>query len=192
MTPVENRLRAFANFNLEDHEFEDRQRYLRALLKAVSNAAENDEDGWAGSDMDAAADWFDAEVNHYNNQEEITDFKEAEIAAPAPPPPVKPPRVKKIKGKRQKEREAAEALARGYRVYTDLEKDRYGVTMGTKKHEALMLYEKGATPVEVKRKIGGSSRYYNCLREAVANGHHVYRNPNGKRFLVHKDDAKEN
>ena len=51
----------------------------------------------------------------------------------------------------------------------DVVLDKWGCMEGSKNSQALILFEKGATAAEVKRKMGGT--YYNILARCVANGH---------------------
>lgn len=65
-------------------------------------------------------------------------------------------------------------------------KDRYGITIGTKKHEAAKMYERGTTAVELMAALGG--RHYNMLRELAKDGHRVEKLAGGGFKLTHKSD----
>ncbi len=65
------------------------------------------------------------------------------------------------------------------------EKDRFGITKGTKTSDAVALYEKGATAPEILDALGG--RFYNVLTKLAKEGHKV-ENKGGKWKLTHKDD----
>lgn len=66
-------------------------------------------------------------------------------------------------------------------------KNRYGIYEGTKTHDAILLYEKGATVKQVTEKIG--SRFYNILKKLMADGHQVTKDENGVWTVRHKDDV---
>lgn len=51
--------------------------------------------------------------------------------------------------------------------------DKWGCIEGSKNHQALSMFEKGATAKEVKDAIGGT--YYNILGKCVKNGHKLER-----------------
>lgn len=74
--------------------------------------------------------------------------------------------------------------------YTALtgEKDRYGVTKGTKTSMAVAMYEKGATTKQITAELGG--RFYNILKQLVKDGHTVEKQEGGVWKLIHKDDVK--
>lgn len=71
-------------------------------------------------------------------------------------------------------------------VNNDLPKDKFGVVDGTKTHEAVMMFERGATSAEVNEKIEG--RFYNVLSKLVKEGHKVEKLENGKIKLTHKSE----
>lgn len=66
--------------------------------------------------------------------------------------------------------------------------DRWGIVIGTKKWEALKLYEHGTTAKELEAKVGG--RHYNVLQEMMKAGHRVEKLPGHVFKLTHKDDLK--
>lgn len=70
-----------------------------------------------------------------------------------------------------------------------IEKDRYGVIKGTKTHEVVLLYEKGATSREIAEKIGG--RFYNILKQLAKEGHRVEKLEGGVFKLTHKEDRTD-
>jgi len=74
------------------------------------------------------------------------------------------------------------------RDYTEIPgtKDRYGLYIGTKTHDAVMMYEKGCTTAELRDKLDG--RFYNILRILEGKGHHVERFPGGIFKITHKED----
>jgi hypothetical protein len=99
----------------------------------------------------------------------------------------KPKRKGKAKAKAETKVKKAKPEAR---VYTTLQRDEYGVTLGTKTHDALMLYETGKyTKQEVTDKMGGT--FYNILRTVAKAGHKVEINSNGKVKVTHRDKVKK-
>jgi hypothetical protein len=75
--------------------------------------------------------------------------------------------------------------------YDDLtgEKDRFGVVIGTKTHEAVKMYEAGTTAKELYEKLEG--RFYNILSKLQSDGHMVEKLAGGLWKLTHKDDLKK-
>lgn len=69
------------------------------------------------------------------------------------------------------------------------EKDRFGVTIGTKTHEAVKLYEQGTTSKELMQKVGG--RHYNILTKLAQDGHLIEKRPSGGFKLTHKEDISK-
>lgn len=96
--------------------------------------------------------------------------------------------AKKLGHKKPTSPEEVRAMKK-VRIYTNLtgEKDRFGVVMGTKAHDAVMMYEKGCTSIELRRALEG--RFYNILRELERRGHRVERQPGGVFKLTHIDDV---
>lgn len=68
----------------------------------------------------------------------------------------------------------------------DGKKDRYGVLMGTKAHDAIMMYEKGATVREVTEAIGGIHR--NILDTVATRGHKVEKLADGIMKVTHSTE----
>lgn len=83
---------------------------------------------------------------------------------------------------------SAEELKHVKTRYDDVtgEMDRYGVLIGTKTHDAILLYEKGTTSKGLTDALGG--RFYNILRRLSEQGHLVERSPEGVFTLTHRDD----
>lgn len=67
------------------------------------------------------------------------------------------------------------------------EKDRYGITLGTKTADAVALYEKGATAKDIQDKVGG--KHYNVLKRLEKEGHKVEKLEGGIWKLTHVDDV---
>ncbi len=69
------------------------------------------------------------------------------------------------------------------------EKDKWGITKGTKTSDAMDMLEQGCSMAEVTDKLGG--KYYNALRDAVKDGHLVEKQENGKIKLTHKTETEK-
>jgi hypothetical protein len=74
-------------------------------------------------------------------------------------------------------------------------KDRFGVMIGTKTHDAVKMYEKGCTTKEIQDALGegptkAGGRFYNILKKLSREGHLVERDANGVFKLTHKDDIE--
>lgn len=115
---------------------------------------------------------------------------DAEVEAPPAPKTAgskKPKKAAKAPKPPKPHPEGEEAAAR----YANLtgERNRYGVTVGTKTHDAIVMYEAGASVNEVEEKIGG--RHANILKKLAAEGHRVEKDAATKRFkLTHADDLE--
>lgn len=68
------------------------------------------------------------------------------------------------------------------------EKDRFGITIGTKTHEAVKMYntDEGATLKQVDAALGG--RHYNILQKLTKDGHKVEKLAGGYWRVKHKGD----
>jgi hypothetical protein len=98
-------------------------------------------------------------------------------------------------GKSKPKKPTKEELAAVKTRYDNLtgEKDRYGVIIGTKTHDAVLMYEKGATSKQIQEALGegptkAGGRFYNILRKLNEEGHLVERFRDGTFKLIHKDD----
>lgn len=65
-------------------------------------------------------------------------------------------------------------------------KDKFGVVAGTKASEAMAMFEKGATAIQVHEAISG--KFMNTLKRLKELGHKVEKQPGGKWKLTHKND----
>ena len=70
------------------------------------------------------------------------------------------------------------------------EKDRYGIIVGTKTHDAVVMYERGASAKEILQALGG--RHYNILRKLKKDGHRVVRLTKHRFKVTHKEDLAKN
>jgi len=111
--------------------------------------------------------------------------------------PRNPPKPKLTKAEKEAAAaaEAKKAPPKGTKLVTRYDnldpknKNRYGVVVGTKTDDAIKMYERGTTSVEIQKELGG--RYYNILRTLTEAGHLVERDGNGIFKLTHKDDLTE-
>lgn len=153
--------------------------------EAARNAEADEDDAEQGSqagtegsnndaEADAAAEMEAEAANEANEAKTTRRFK-----APKGKIPGKKP-VTRLVGEKQ--------LQNVKTRYDDVtgEKDRFGVIIGTKTHDAIKLYEKGTTSQEITEKVGG--RHYNILRKLTEAGHLVERTADGIFTLTHKDD----
>lgn len=106
--------------------------------------------------------------------EEIPHSGDSEV-----PVPSKPKKAKKVKVSR---------IPTQYDEMTG-EKDKFGITIGTKSHQAVLLYEQGTTAKEILTKVGG--RHYNILTKLEKDGHKVDKRPGGGFKLTHKDEVPQ-
>jgi hypothetical protein len=131
------------------------------------------------------ADEAEDDVDH--EAEEAEQAKQAAKKAEK-----KPGKDEKPKRKRRPTKEELSAVKTRYDNLTG-EKDRYGVIIGTKTHDAVLMYEKGATSKQIQEALGegptkAGGRFYNILRKLNEEGHLVERFRDGTFKLIHKDD----
>lgn len=69
------------------------------------------------------------------------------------------------------------------------EKDRYGIIVGTKTHDAVLMYERGTSAKEILEATGG--RHYNILRKLKKEGHKITRLPKHRFKVTHKNDLEK-
>lgn len=130
------------------------------------------------------------EIDH--EAEEAAEAAKAEKNKKAAKP--KPP-AKAAKATKPEEQEKAAPEKSTKNRYEDLtgEKDRFGVIIGTKTHDAVLMYEKGATSKQIQDALGEGpekkgGRFYNVLRRLSEEGHLVERSADGVFTLTHRDD----
>jgi hypothetical protein len=100
--------------------------------------------------------------------------------------PAKGPKPKKAKEKiKEKVKPKITKSPKDYLVITG-DKDRFGVILGTKTHEAVKMYVKGTTQNQIVEALG--SRYYNILGRLAQEGHRVEKLPGGVWKVTHRDD----
>lgn len=82
-------------------------------------------------------------------------------------------------------------VRKGPERYDDItgEKDRFGITIGTKTHDAVKMYatSSGASLKQVDEAIGG--RHYNVLTRLAKDGHKVEKLGGGVWKVTHRDDV---
>jgi hypothetical protein len=149
-----------------------------------ADEADAEDDEKAADEADEAEDDVDHEAIEEDEFEEATQAaKKAEK---------KPGKDEKPKRKRRPTKEELSAVKTRYDNLTG-EKDRYGVIIGTKTHDAVLMYEKGATSKQIQEALGegptkAGGRFYNILRKLNEEGHLVERFRDGTFKLTHKDD----
>lgn len=132
----------------------------------------------------------DAKVLQTHAEEAVAEDENeaAEAAAEAPKP--KKAKAKKAKAKKLKPNEIPKVLLPGETRYQFLDgtKDKFGIIIGTKTHDAALMYEKGATCKEVSIALGGQHR--NILKTCEARGHRVEHLGDGRKVLTCKDEIE--
>jgi hypothetical protein len=124
-------------------------------------------------------------------EDDIDDENEPEDdAEDEPEPEVKPKKAKKVvKAKPKKVKPRKNIKREGEELNEEGRRDKYGVVIGTIRHEVLKLFEKGATQAECKREFGAT--YYNLLKQMSLMGHLVERTGPGVFRLTAKEDTKK-
>ena len=115
-----------------------------------------------------------------------------DVADPEPAPrKQKKGKAKKAKAPKPPTKAELERAAGGPSRYEKMikyggTKNRYGVYEGTKAHDAILMFEKGATMAEIRDAVGDTK--YNLKRDLIKAGHLFEKD--GKKFkLTHKDDV---
>ncbi len=213
MSDFERELVKIIKFKSTD--YADRQDYLAALARAADKwfAAKDKDQSIFDSLDDGLQGWFEGAITAMNTRPPaaIPDFPDLEVMEPIEPAEEdenvdegaadtteeaevavpeasskadstggEAPAPKAKKAKKPKVDKATR--------YDDLtgEKNRYGVTLGTKTHDAIMMYEKGCTSKDIDKALEG--KHYNILRRLAKEGHRVEKLPGGVFKLTHKDD----
>lgn len=197
---------------LKPDKYDDRQDYLAAIARALERISNDDYD----SLTDPAANWHKAACDALNDKEEVPNFdgtlSSAEGAEPeaedAPsiedddpeaaedtledePPakkakPTKAAKPAKVAKAEKPEKPKKQRPQVDYEALTG-EKDRFGVTKGTKTSLAVSMYNRkdGATVKQIDEATGG--RYMNVLTKLQKDGHLVEKD--GKFWkLTHRED----
>lgn len=109
----------------------------------------------------------------------------AEPLPPAPPEPA----TALIPAKRKKwEVKGPTRIPTPYDILTG-DKDRYGIIVGTKTHDAVLMYERGTSAKELLQALGG--RHYNILNRLRKEGHKIVRLPKHRFKIYHRDDVEK-
>jgi hypothetical protein len=132
----------------------------------------------------------------------IADFPDIErVPEDEPEQETEEKPAKKTKAKKEKKvvvREFKESLSndevpvkQGPERYDNIsgDKDRFGITIGTKTHDAVKMYNRpdGATLKQVDEAIGG--RHYNILTRLTKDGHKVEKRGGGVWKVTHRDNV---
>ena len=144
--------------------------------------AEVEDDEGGGSDDETG----DSEGD--NGDGEVAEEPEPP-AKPAKPAKTKP--VKEAKNKPTDKKPKADKPKPAPRDYTALsgDKDKFGIVIGTKAHDAAAMFEKGCTMKQIMDKLQ-SGRFYNLLKRMIAEGHKVEKLEGGVWKLTHKSAKK--
>jgi hypothetical protein len=126
-----------------------------------------------------------------NGAEASTDTEADEDEEPAPPKAKKQVKAvpKQAKPKAVKEKKKGPVGGTfGDPDYSKItgDKDRFGVTMGTKTAEAVKMYVKGASRSQIMERFGADQK--NILTRLAKSGHKVEKSGEGVWKLTHKED----
>lgn len=186
---------ARASNKLTDDEFDelsdDAANWLSTAIKALNARAEIEdfedaENTEAAEETDEEAEEpeaasgaaLEAEAEAENEAEEAAQETKA----------TKPKKGAKKAAKESKPVRPKQDLSRYDKISG--ERDRYGVMIGTKTHDAVLMYEKGVTGAQIFEKLQG--RFFNILRDLGKKGHRVEKLPGGIFKLTHQDDLPKN
>lgn len=131
------------------------------------DAIENDPDD--GDDVDSGVDDTDPVEEPIEASEDASDEAEPEEVKPVKKKVVGRPALKKGEKPPEKVAKPKNRFPVPRPKEEDVVLDKWGSMEGSKNSQALAMFEKGATTMEVKTKIGGT--YYNILKKAVQAGH---------------------
>lgn len=174
--------------------------WVNNAIKALNARGEIPEpDGEAPEEGDEEAD-----EEQVDEKQETKAAEEAEAEAEAeaeeaaqetrkPPKAVKPAKAPKVTEPAPLPRTKEMAAIKTRYDNVTGEKDRFGVMIGTKTHDAVLMYEKGATSKQIQEALGegpakSGGRFYNVLKKLSMDGHLVERDGEGVFKLTHKDD----
>lgn len=162
-------------------------------VEEADSVEETEDEGTADDDSPASDDDADAPVATENADDaELVESDAEDEPEPVKPKgkgkgkPAKPEKVVKAKPEKPAKAKKPEKAPSRYSEITG-EKDKFGVIKGTKTHDAVMLYEKGATAKQISEETGG--RFYNILTKLTKAGHKVEKLDGGVWKLTHKDEV---
>lgn len=167
--------------------YDDRQEFLAALCRKIEKMTDAEFDGMTAE----AYSWYEQAFQAMNSDGEIPEFPDHEPGdaffddAPELTDEQLAGAVVHENGVPVKKKKSRTGVAR-YDAVTG-EKDKWGVTKGTKTSDAMAMFEAGAFMAEVTEKLGG--KYYNALKDIEKDGHRVEKLGNGKTKITHKDEA---
>lgn len=213
MSEFEKELVTLIRFKPND--YHDRQDYLAALARAADKwfAVKDKDQAIFDGLEDGLAGWFEEAITAMNHKDTIPEFPDRELEEPmtapdeeeeaenadneAEPVPTEggdaataavdegkaaDPVAPKPKTKKEKSPPSRYDTISGI-------KDRFGVVVGTKTHDAVLMYERGTTVRELAATIGG--KHYNILNRLKKLGHTVVPRPEGGFKLTHRDDVEK-
>lgn len=266
MSAIEADYRKVVKFRKDEDDFEDRQEYLKALMRKLNDIPGEEGDILAGKLTEEAYEWYESAIEAYGKKQEIPDFADAEVeeveevegngdaseeqessgvggdddatllevvddqkpedeittegeidggaeGSDDPDPSededlgedptegeeaAEPASKGKTKGKKKVAKKAKlakppakkKAVGRVHPDYNSLtgEKNKWGITKGTKMDAACEMMAKGATMQEIEEETGDTQ--YNLVKKLQAWGHKVDRE--GLVYkLTHKDSIRK-
>jgi hypothetical protein len=195
---IENELIEATKFRTPPGGYSARQDHLGGLARAANKLTDDQFDELT----DDAANWVSSAIKALNGKAEIPEFDDYKAAEEAGSEiEEEGAETKTARSKTPKKKDAQEVIAKPSKLkpsgkkqkvsetrYDNLtgERNRYGIIVGTKTHEAILLYEEGITSAGIKEKLGG--RFYNILKTLEEKGHRVERLPGGVFKLTHAED----
>lgn len=206
MSAIEKELTAATK--VKSHDYEDRQDYLAALLRYMSDDKKFKDDDYDKL-TDGVITWFDAAVKAMDTKQRIPEFPDKEDADESdiheatedervsegrehegtdPAEQDNPPATRNTtSGKRTHKYKASKTPTE----YDNLSgaKNRFGVVEGTRSAEVVKLLTEGTTMAAINEKVGG--RYYNLIKRLVEDGHMVEKHDGNVWKLIHKDDVSK-
>jgi len=212
MSEIETEIAKATKFKPPKGGYPNRQDHLAALARASNKLTDDEFDELS----DDAANWLSTAIKALNARAEIEDFEDVEEAEETDEETEESEATPEADAKAEAENEAEEAAQEAkttkpkkgakkapkepkpVRPKQDLsrydkisgERDRYGVMIGTKTHDAVLMYEKGVTGAQIFEKLQG--RFFNILRDLGKKGHRVEKLPGGIFKLTHQDDVPKN
>jgi len=212
MSEIERELVEATKVRKSSHK--NRQDFLAAIVRGVDKLHQDEWDSLS----DAAVNWHAAAVESMDKKRHINDFPDVALESSAQAletegsdnaepdrdaemecdlQPIgseetsgeKKEKAKAPKAKKVKEKVPDPDIDR-YDTITG-EKDRFGITIGTKTHDAVKMYntKTGASLNEVDEKIHG--RFYNILKKLEKDGHKLEQLEGRRYRLTHKDDLEK-
>jgi hypothetical protein len=217
MSDIERELVKASRMRKVADDYKSRQEYMADIVRHFDKVCAKNDDAVDSVSEEAYA-WYEEAATAINGRDRIPDFpdiqlveavaepdeepeEEVEEAEPEeeieeeaeiedePEPEVKPKKAKKAAKEKPKKVKPRKKIKReGEELNEEGARDKYGVVIGTIRHEVLKFFEKGATQAECKKEFGQT--YYNLLNLMALQGHLVERTGPGVFRLTHKEEVK--